>query len=128
LASCPIFKCPKNGSNQKEKKKVSIAYIILRLFMEKWKMTSIVWKMRDNLNMLANGRKTTSICWQMEDNQNNLANGRRSQNIEKWKRTPILKIEDNINFGKRKAPYFFGKQKMTSIFGKWKKKSILLNS
>jgi hypothetical protein len=85
----------------------------------KWKATSILWKMEDNLNswengrhILANGRqpayfskwKKTPVSCQMEDDLVILMNGRQPQYFEnvrraqKWKTTPIFcQIEDNIN-------------------------------
>jgi hypothetical protein len=81
--------------------------------------------MEYDINILANGRqpqyfgkwkppqyfikwKTTPIFWQMVDNLNMLRNGRQTQ----------LKIEDNINFGKKKMTSIFGKWKMTSMVAK----------
>jgi hypothetical protein len=65
--------------------------------------------MEDNLNILANERrplyfdkwKMTSIIWEMEDNIN-FFNGRRHQ---------FLKIEDDLDIlGSRRRPQYFGRR------------------
>ena len=70
----------------------------ITLIFFKWKTTSILLQMEDNLNILANGRRpqyfckwnTTSIFWQMKDDLNLLANGRRPKYFGKWKTTSIF--------------------------------------
>ena len=55
-------------------------------------------KIDDDLKLLAKW-KTTSILRLMEDDLNLKANGRRTQWLDKWKTTSILRqMEDELNF------------------------------
>ena len=94
----------------------SVCNLILTQLDEIWKMTSIFFKMEDNLifwkiendlNCLENGRqpqlfwnlKTTSNFNENEKQPHFFLNGRWSQFFWKWKTTSIhLKMEDNLKF------------------------------
>ena len=64
-----------------------------------------LWKMEDDLNIVANGRrtqyfskwKTTPTFWKMEDDLNYLENRRRPQYLVNGSRTNYLKTEDDLN-------------------------------
>jgi hypothetical protein len=76
-------------------------------YFGKWKTTSVLWQMDDdlnilelenNLNILENGRQpkyirklnSTLQFWQMEDDLNNLAERSSTQYIGKWKTTTTV--------------------------------------
>ena len=87
-------------------------------FYFKWKTTSILSQMEDDINFISIGRrpqlyfkwKTTSILFQMEDDLNLFSNGRRPKLsfymevnpyillLQKRRQFKIIKIENDINF------------------------------
>ena len=85
-------------------------------------MTSILFQMDNDLNILENGRRpqyfgkgtTTSMCWQMEDDLNILGIGRLPQYFGKWKTTSIFcQIEDDLKIlSHERRPHYFVKQKV----------------